>query len=156
MDMRKTGCARKQHQAARPKAPSRLAPLLTLVALLLPSVPVIAAPIDLFGRWLAEDIGGGGVIDRLQTVLEVRDDGAVSGSGGCNRFAGRAEIAGDAIRFGPIAGTKMMCPPAAMDQETKFFAALPQAASWRIDQQTRKLTLLDAEGRALVVLARMD
>jgi putative lipoprotein len=89
-------------------------------------------------------------------VLEVREDGAVSGSGGCNRFAGRAEIGDGTIRFGPIAGTKMMCPPAAMDQEMKFFAALPQAASWRIDQQTRNLTLLDAEGRALVVFASMD
>lgn len=118
--------------------------------------PAHASAVGISGRWLAEDIGGGGVIDRLQTVLEIRDDGAVSGSGGCNRFAGRAEIAGNTIRFGPIAGTRMMCPPASMDQETKFFAALPQAVAWSIDQGTRKLSLLDAVGRALVVLARMD
>lgn len=134
----------------------RVAPALALVASLLSALPVTAAPIDLSGRWLAEDIGGGGVIDNLQTGLEFRDDGAVSGSGGCNRFAGRADIEGDAIHFGPIAGTKMMCPPASMDQEMKFFAALAQAASWRIDQQTRKLTLFDAENRALVVFASMD
>ena len=154
--MKSTRSNRVPRDQARHAKALGLAPVLALVASLLCALPVIAAPIDLSGRWLAEDIGGGGVIDRLQTVLEIRDDGAVSGSGGCNRFAGHAEIGDGTIRFGPIAGTKMMCPPAAMDQEMTFFAALPQAASWRIDQQTRKLTLLDAEGRALVVFASTD
>ena len=31
------------------------------------------------GRWLAEDISGGGVIDNLQTVLEIAADGTVAG-----------------------------------------------------------------------------
>jgi putative lipoprotein len=30
------------------------------------------------GRWLAEDIGSGGVIDRLQTVLEIAADGTIT------------------------------------------------------------------------------
>jgi putative lipoprotein len=44
------------------------------------------------GRWLAENIRGGGVIDRLQTILEVGADGAVSGTGGCSVLRGRVII----------------------------------------------------------------
>lgn len=107
------------------------------------------------GRWLAEDIRGGGVIDNLQTVLEIAGDGKISGTGGCNRMAGQATISGDNIAFGAIAATRMACAPAAMDQEAKFFAALEEVRGWRVDPAQGKLTLLDASGEALVVLARM-
>jgi putative lipoprotein len=36
-----------------------------------------ASPETPVGRWLAEDIDGSGVIDRLQTVLEISADGSV-------------------------------------------------------------------------------
>lgn len=107
------------------------------------------------GQWLAEDIGGGGVIDRLQTVLEIADDGAISGTGGCNRMTGKADIAGDKITIGPIASTNMACTPAAMDQEQKFFAALGKARSWSIHAGMRKLALLDADGKPVAVFAQM-
>ncbi len=119
-------------------------------------MPAIAGGIGLDGKWLAEDINGGGVIDRLQTTLEVSADGAVSGSGGCNRFAGQAKISSESISFGPLAATEMMCPPATMDQEHKFFAALGKVAGWRIDQMRQKLVLTDAGGKPIVVFARMD
>lgn len=86
-----------------------------------------ASPI---GRWLAEDIRGGGVIDNLQTVLEIAEDGKVSGSGGCNRMSAVATVSGEDITFGPIAATRMACAPASMNQETKFFAALAEARTW--------------------------
>ncbi|MCB4769684.1 YbaY family lipoprotein [Ancylobacter sp. Lp-2] len=107
------------------------------------------------GRWLAEDIGGGGVIDRLQSVLEIADDGAISGSGGCNRMTGKARIDDEHIDFGQLASTNMACTPAAMDQERKFFAGLAEARGWRLDAARGKLVLLDAAGRPVIVLARM-
>lgn len=107
------------------------------------------------GKWLAEDIGGGGVIDRLQTVLDIAPDGAVSGSGGCNRIAGRAEISGESISFGRLVSTRMACAPAAMNQEQRFLSALENARRWRIDSARGKLFLLDAGGAAVAVLARM-
>src|SRR5262245_16033622 len=55
-----------------------------------PDATAAAGPI---GRWLAEDIRGGGVIDRVQTVLEIAADGGISGSGGCNAMRGTATIA---------------------------------------------------------------
>lgn len=107
------------------------------------------------GRWLAEVIGGDGVLDRLQTVLEIASDGTVSGSGGCNRMSGRATITGRSIRFGPLASTNMACTPAAMDQEHRFFTALNQVRRWEHNRNHGKLTLLAADGTALLTLAKM-
>jgi putative lipoprotein len=107
------------------------------------------------GHWLAEDIRGGGVIDSLQTILEIAEDGAISGTGGCNRMAGKATISGDSIAFGRIAATRRACAPATMDQEAKFLAALEEVRAWRVDPSRGKLTLLDESDNALVVFARM-
>jgi heat shock protein HslJ len=46
--------------------------------------------------WLAEDIGGRGVIDRAQTTISFEPEGRVAGSGGCNRYFGAVTIKGDA------------------------------------------------------------
>lgn len=108
------------------------------------------------GRWLAEDINGAGVIDNLQTVLELAPDGQVSGNGGCNRFGGTASIDGLALSFSDLFSTEMACAPAIMDQEGKFLAALRQVASYRLDNPRGKLILLDASGNEIVVLARHD
>lgn len=106
------------------------------------------------GRWLAEDILGGGVIDNVETVLVIGADGSVSGSGGCNAISGKAKIRGDGIAFGPIAATRMACVPAVDDQERKFFKALGLARRWRYAPEGDKLTLLDKGGGAVMKLAR--
>jgi putative lipoprotein len=108
------------------------------------------------GKWLAEDIRGGGVIDDVQTTLEIGADGRATGSGGCNRFAGSYSVNGATLAFGAIATTRMACPPAVMDQESKFFAALGEARGWRIDAATRKLTLVDAGGGDILRFSHLD
>lgn len=113
------------------------------------------APTAPTGRWLAEDIDGGGVIDRLQTVLEISADGSISGSGGCNRMTGKAVISGDQITFGPIASTDMACTPAAMTQEQKFFDALSRVRSWSIHAGIHRLTLIDADRKPVVVFTQL-
>ena len=110
---------------------------------------------DPSGTWLAESIRQRGVIDNLQTVIEIGRDGRVSGRGGCNRISGRADISGSRISFGPVASTKMACAPAIMDQEAKFLAALDDVRKWRIDERRGKLYLLDARGSEVLLLARM-
>ncbi len=106
------------------------------------------------GSWLAEDIKGGGVIDRLQTTLQLGADGKVTGTGGCNRYMGTATVKGDAITFGPMAGTRMACTPAVMDQENKFHAALETVRSWHIAQGL--LFLRDASGNVVLRFSTMD
>ena len=114
-----------------------------------------AAALPLAGAWLAEDIEGGGVIDNLQTTLEIVADGKVSGNGGCNRFSGSATIDGDKISFGDLASTMMACTEAAMDQEMKLHAALAAARTFRIDAGQKKLFLSDAAGKVVAQFAAM-
>lgn len=79
---------------------------------------------ELVGGWLLEDLGGRGVMDIAQTTLEFDGEGRASGSGGCNRYTGSYTFADGQLVFGPLAGTKMMCPEAVMDQEDRFHRAL--------------------------------
>lgn len=113
------------------------------------------APASPTGKWLAEELHGGGVVDRAQTVLEIGGDGAVSGSGGCNRFTGQATISGNAISFSSLASTEMACSPALMDQEQKFHAALGAAAAFRISPLERKLVLFDDAGKTVARFSAM-
>lgn len=128
---------------------------LSVVALLAMTLHAAAASTSPAGRWLAEDIGGGGVIDRLQSVLEIAADGRISGTGGCNRIAGKARVEGIRISFGPIVSTRMACSPAVMDQERKFLAALEKVRRWHVDPARGKLALLGARGKPLIVFSRM-
>lgn len=106
-------------------------------------------------NWLAEDINGGGVIDYAQTTLLIKADGSASGSGGCNRFMTSATIAGSKLTFKPAAGTRMMCAPAVMDQEQKFFSVLERTRSYTIEADTGKLFLHDEAGKIIARLARL-
>jgi heat shock protein HslJ len=132
----------------------RLAASALLISLL--AAGASAEPATPTGKWLAEDIDGGGVIDRLQTTLEIRDDGIVTGMGGCNRYAGSATVSGGAIKFLPMVSTHMACPAAVMRQESKFHATLEKVRAWRVDRIQRKLILLDAGGFDLIRLSKMD
>jgi heat shock protein HslJ len=116
----------------------------------------VSGPATPAGKWLAEDIDGGGVIDRLQTTLEIRDDGMVSGTGGCNRYAGSAKFDSSSLKFLPLASTRMACSAAVMKQESKFHATLEKVRAWRIDDVRRKLILLDGQGFEMMRLSRMD
>lgn len=130
--------------------PRLLLPLLLAAAL---AVPAGAAEAP-FGTWLAEDIGGAGVIDNAQTTLELQPGGLFSGSGGCNRYSGTATLDGAAITFGQVAATMMACVPALMDQEQRFFAALATVKAWRLSAEG-KLELLDGQGKAAVTLSHV-
>ena len=78
-------------------------------------------------EWLLEDLGGSGVLDHVQVTLTLPEAGKVAGNGSCNRFFGAAEIHGDAIKLGPLGSTRMACPEAVMNQETKYLEALQAA-----------------------------
>jgi putative lipoprotein len=103
-------------------------------------------------EWLAEDIGGGGVVDNMRTAITIGVGGEVTGTGGCNRLRGTAQVDGGSLTFGAIATTRMMCPPAVMDQETKFLRALELTREFRIDGPYLKF--LDGTGAELVRFTR--
>lgn len=97
-------------------------------------------PSGLSGTWLAEDIGGNGVIDDLQTTLEIKPDGSYGGNGGCNTYRGKLKVQNGNIAFAPAAATRKMCAPAIMDQEQKFFDMLGTVMSWKLENGILHLT----------------
>ncbi len=90
--------------------------------------------------WRLEDLGGAGVVDRIEATLEFAADGRVSGKGSCNRFFGSSTITGQMITFGALGATRMACTPAVMDQETKYFKALEQAQRFEVQGSTLLIT----------------
>ena len=110
---------------------------------------------DLAGTsWLAEDIGGRGVLDNARSTVDFGAGGAVGGDTACNRYRGQATLAGDRLAFGPLASTRRACPPAVMDQERRFLDALEATQRFALDGPF--LLLKDADGRTLVKLTRVE
>lgn len=82
-----------------------------------------------------------------------RNNGKVSGSGGCNRVTGTFQRSGSTLKMGQLASTRMACAdPARGANEAQFFAALQSTASYRLQGNSR-MTLLDSGGRTLAVLS---
>lgn len=98
-------------------------------------------------EWQATELDGKNVDPQVVSTLAFDADGAVHGNGGCNSFRGKAEIKGTALKFGDLASTAMACEDAKSMQETVFYKALVQAASFSLADT--ELTLLDAAGKTL-------
>ncbi|MEB3211114.1 MAG: YbaY family lipoprotein [Leptolyngbyaceae bacterium] len=84
-------------------------------------------------EWLLEDLGGSGVLDRVQTTLRFGDDYRITGTGGCNRYFAGIEQEGDRLSVGVIGSTQRLCPPAVMDQESRYFRAIESAQTVRLE-----------------------
>ena len=126
--------------AAPPPAPAPAAPAGFDTATLAGSV------------WNVVDVKGIGLKQADQVKLQFASATEVAGYGGCNSFTGRAELAGSAIKFGPLAATGRACAPQAMAEESMYFAALGRVRSAR--EENGQLVLLDESGSALVRLRR--
>lgn len=110
-----------------------------------------AADIVYDTQWLAEDLEGAGVMDIAQTTLTFNMSGQVHGSGGCNRFFGKADIDGNELSFSPLGVTYMTCPPSLMNQERKFLEILGKTKEYAII--SGKLYLIDERGEKLARMA---
>lgn len=76
--------------------------------------------------------------------------GALSGSGGCNRYRASYRLDNDQLSITQVALTMMACPEPQAATEQAFVAALEATARYRIADQ--QLTLLNAAGQVLAVL----
>jgi heat shock protein HslJ len=80
--------------------------------------------------WRAEDIGGRGVVDNSEVTLMLGSDGKVGGKSGCNGYSANYQLTGEALKvYPPMIGTKMMCPPALMNQEQAYRSLIETAQS---------------------------
>ena len=79
------------------------------------------------------DRGGRGArpVDPSKATFEVTPEGRSARAVGCNRIVGKPKIDGQSIAFGPMAGTRMACPPPLDQIEAKYMAALEAARTFR-------------------------
>ena len=104
------------------KAEVVAAPVAAVVTAL-PSAPSIEGIV-----WRAEDIGGGGIIDRSRATLTFGADGRISGSASCNNYSGSYTLDRGALSFtSTMVATQKACVPSLMDQERRFLAILGAA-----------------------------
>lgn len=83
--------------------------------------------------------------DEKKATLEFDESGVkISGFAGCNRFFGSATVEGEAISFGPLGATKMMCAEPAMGIEDKFLSLVDKTSSFEVKEN--QLLLKSTEG----------
>jgi putative lipoprotein len=96
----------------------------------------LAVPTLVGSAWRLEDLAGSGTPDRIEATLEFPEAGRVAGLASCNRFFGYFETSGASLTIARLGATKKLCPPALMDQETKYLRALEGAERFAIQGTT--------------------
>lgn len=91
-------------------------------------------------------VGTWGSTDSGKPNLTIENDGAFSGTDGCNRLTGNGSIDGDTITFGPMASTLMACE--GVDEW------LGKAATGTADGGT--MTIYDDKGSKIGTLPKSD
>jgi heat shock protein HslJ len=113
-----------------------------------------AGPADpLAGSWIVTGYNTGDSVDSPIADTELTatfENGAVSGSSGCNTYNGTYTLTGTTLAIGPLASTQKACDQPIMDQETAFLAALQGATGVRTDGAN--VTLTSADGSNAVTL----
>lgn len=89
-------------------------------------------------QWERMAAGSGSPDAPGRYTLVFQPGGRVNVQADCNRGSGSYEVSGTELKFGPMALTKMACPPGSKDAE--FLGALGRTTSY----------LLDRDGLALV------
>ena len=86
--------------------------------------------------WKLTELDGARVSMTPEQEREVRitldDNGKVTGFTGCNQVMGGYTVAAEVLRFTQLAGTRMMCPPPAMQLESAVLANLNSVTGFRI------------------------
>jgi heat shock protein HslJ len=92
----------------------------------------------------------GTMIDSPLTVpLDARYEGGnVTGSSGCSTFAGTSTVSGEVLTVSDIKVQQNTCDAIAMDANATYMAALPKAATFRIDGT--ELIVYDKDGKEIL------
>lgn len=105
--------------------------------------------------WQVEDIDQGGIIDRSMITILFPENGKVGGSSGCNPCFGAVSIEGESISFSKMGSGRKACAEALMRQEARFFAAMNDAVTFDI-QDDSILILTDAAGQIRIRAISFD
>jgi putative lipoprotein len=112
-----------------------------------------SSSLGIFGvDWIVAAIDGKDAVGQTKPTFRIEADGKVNGRGGCNGYGGAATLKdGQKITFGDMHATLMACEQSVMDQEMRFFAALKEVETFRIEDG--KLVLAGKNGEELMRLA---
>lgn len=135
--------------------PHQLLPLVVgaVASMVLAVIPVTAsagpsAVSPLTGKvWVLTSLAGKAPLAGTELLAEFTPTRRVSGSAGCNRFAGTYRVSGSTIRISPSATTMMACAGPIQRQETAFLNALSSARSFAVRRGA--LILRSSGGRVL-------
>ena len=99
---------------------------------------------DLTGKmWALSALMGEPLLPDTGITAQFTTDGKVSGSAGCNQYAGTYTVSGNSIQISsPMASTLMACAQEVMDQESAYLKALGEAKTYAVGEDG--LTLADA------------
>ena len=110
---------------------------------------------DLEGEWNVVELAGQSVNTKQQPFIGFdTHEMKVYGYGGCNRLMGSFEWSDESARMvmDKLASTMMACPN--MDTERLVLEALNKVASFTLDQDKSKLSLLDENGTEVMSLTK--
>ena len=85
----------------------------------------------LAGDWTVTSLDGT-ALPKGADVTITFDAGRVAGLAACNRYTGSYNLTGEGLTFGPLAGTRMACPPPLMETESAVYAAFARITQFDI------------------------
>lgn len=93
----------------------------------------------------------------METTLSANfgADNVISGSAGCNSYAGAYQLEGQSLTIpGPLTTTQMACAEEVMAQETVFLTNLQAVAGYKLDDVEPQLHLLNSKGQVIILLKK--
>ena len=95
-------------------------------------------------EWRLVSLAGAPAIPNSKATLAFPEAGRVAGNGSCNRFTGSVVIAGDTLKMGALASTRMACLASDVSaQEDQYLKALGVATRYGYQEP---FLLIYAEG----------
>lgn len=122
---------------------TRLLPFVALLALTACKTdgpvgdPLAALPIG--SQWQVVTLSGAPVPEEVVVTIERPEANVIAGSSGCNRYNGHLAARDGHVAIGELAGTRMMCPPPAMQVETAFHSVIGAVTGLRQTGETLEL-----------------
>jgi heat shock protein HslJ len=114
---------------------------------------------DLDGDWrLTHFARGEAVAPDIEVTLGVAD-GRVAGKAACNRYSGAVSagsVTGELTLSGPLAVTRMACPPPQMEAEQRFLGMLENLRSFSFSAGSLLLQWQDDAGAGALTFSRTE
>jgi heat shock protein HslJ/uncharacterized membrane protein len=106
------------------------------------------------GGWRVIRIEGAQPPEGVTVTVMFGRDGQVSGRSGCNRYSGGYTLTGEGLTIGPLATTRMACPPPGMETEQQVLGLLGKVT--RVTPGENGQMVLMAGDEPALVLDRAD